>query len=97
MVDALKKNLERVTLELRDVKSEYYTICRRFKYVTLPGMKSRVPQNKAGTGLPHSFPTNNEVFHLLTAFVEEFYDKAPRVAAYRDIVLGAVIILFCIF
>lgn len=94
MLNALKKNMERVTSELSDVKDEYGTIIRRFKYVTLPGMKSRVPVNKEGTGLPHSFPTNNEVFHLLTAFVEEFYDKAPRVAAYRDIVVGVFIITF---
>ena len=81
------KNLERVKEELKALGTEYRSILARFKYVTLFGMKSRVPQEER-----YKYPRNNEFFHLLTAFIEEFYDKAPRVAAYRDIcvlVLGA--------
>ena len=83
----MNQNLERVRDELQALKAEYLSICARFKYVTLPFMKSRVPPEEL-----YKYPRNNEFFHLLTAFVEEFYDKAPRVAAYRDIcvlVLGA--------
>ena len=84
----MSQNLERVKQELESLGAEYKSILKRFKYVTLPFMKSRVSQEDRDAGIPR----NNEFFHLLVSFVEEFYDKAPRVATYRDIcvlVLGA--------
>lgn len=76
----MNQNKERITEELLALWAEYKRICDRFKYVTLWGMESRVPQH-----LLYRYPRNNELFHLLTAFVEETYDKAPRTCAYVTI------------
>ena len=73
----MNQNVERVKEELVSLKNEYLSIIKRFKYVTLAFMKSRVPPSEL-----HKDPRNNELFHLLTAFVEEWYDQAPRVNAY---------------
>jgi hypothetical protein len=86
-MNKVTKNLERIKTELKALREEYTFIASRFRYVTLPGMKSRVPQGKRGMG----YPDNNELFHLLVACIEEFYDKAPRVAAYRDIIVAAAV------
>jgi predicted TIM-barrel enzyme len=80
--DSTKKNMERVQDELKALAAEYKSIIKRFRYVTLIGMKSRVPLSKQGMG----YPDNNELLHLLTAFVEETFQKAPRVSAYVFIV-----------
>lgn len=81
----INRNRIRLKHEAWALLAEYKVIFGRFRYVTLLGMKSRVPQHRVNDG----YPDNNELFHLLTAFMEEFYDKAPRMAAYRDIVLIA--------
>tara|TARA_R110000803_G_scaffold37627_1_gene81173 strand:- start:191 stop:478 length:288 start_codon:yes stop_codon:yes gene_type:complete len=73
MKNKIAKNLERVQYELIKLYAEYRSIIRRFQWVTLPGMKSRSPAGE---------PDNNELFHLLTAFVEELFDQAPRTCAY---------------
>lgn len=86
-------NLARIKSELAELCEEYHFILRRFRYVTLVGMKSRVPMAMQGMG----FPDNNELFHLLTAFVEEFYDKAPRIAAYRDITVIVAVVVYFLF
>lgn len=71
--------------------TEYISLVDRFKYVTLWGMKTRVPLGQQGMG----YPTNNELFHLLTAFVEELFQKAPRVCAYMtEIAMGAYFIMW---
>lgn len=80
---AINRNLLRLKHEAWALLDEYKSIIGRFRYVTLIGMKSRVPAELVAQG----HPDNNELFHLLTAFIEEFYDKAPRMAAYRDIAL----------
>lgn len=67
------KNVERVQYELLKLYAEYRSILRRFQWMTLPGMKSRSPIGE---------PDNNGIFHLLTAFVEELFDQAPRTSAY---------------
>ena len=72
-MNPLSKNLERIQYELIKLYAEYRTIIRRFQWVTLPGMKSRAPAGE---------PDNNGIFHLLTAFVEELFDQAPRTCAY---------------
>ena len=74
-------NADRVKEELKALGAEYKSILERFKYVTLPFMKTRVPQSKQDEG----FPDNNELFHLLTAFIEELFDQAPRCCAYVTI------------
>ena len=71
--NGIAKNLERVQYELLKLYAEYRSILRRFQWVTLPGMKSRAPAGE---------PDNNGIFHLLTAFVEELFDQAPRTCAY---------------
>ena len=76
MKDDIAKNTERVTAELRALGREYLVIIKRFRWVTLPGMESRSPAGE---------PRNNGVFHLLTAFIEELYDQAPRTCAYITI------------
>ena len=73
MKNGIAKNIERVQYELLKLYAEYRSILRRFQWVTLPGMKSRSPAGE---------PDNNELFHLLTAFVEELFDQAPRTCAY---------------
>lgn len=45
-----KKNLERVKSELSDLMVEYSTILDRFRYVTLFGMKTRVPLHRINGG-----------------------------------------------
>tara|TARA_R110000803_G_scaffold54585_2_gene111317 strand:- start:68 stop:352 length:285 start_codon:yes stop_codon:yes gene_type:complete len=69
----IKKNFKKVQYELIYLYAEYRSIIRRFQWVTLPFMKSRAPVGE---------PDNNELFHLLTAFVEELFDQAPRTCAY---------------
>ena len=77
----MNQNIERLQEELKALGREYRSIIKRFKYVTLPFMKTRVPQDKQDKG----FPDNNEVFHLLTAFIEEFFDQCPRLCTYLTI------------
>lgn len=82
-MQSMSKNLLRLKHEAWALLAEYKVIFGRLRYVTLIGMKSRVPQHRVNDG----YPDNNDLFHLLTAFIKEFYDKAPRMAAYRDITL----------
>ena len=72
-MNPVSKNLEKVHYELLKLYAEYRSILRRFQWVTLPFMKSRAPAGE---------PDNNSVLHLLTAFVEELFDQAPRTCAY---------------
>jgi hypothetical protein len=72
-MNPISKNVERVQYELLKLYAEYRSILRRFQWVTLPFMKSRAPAGE---------PSNNELFHLLTAFLEELFDQAPRTSAY---------------
>ena len=87
--NSIEKNKERVATELKALWVEYKAIAGRFKYVTLWGMKTRVPVGKQGMG----HPTNNELLHLLTAFVEELADQAPRTTAYLIIVTAVIHII----
>lgn len=80
-MNPVSKNLEKVQYELLKLYAEYRSILRRFQWVTLPFMKSRAPAGE---------PDNNELFHLLTAFVEELFDQAPRTCAY--LVQGALVV-----
>jgi len=89
----MNRNLLRLKHEAWALLDEYKTLFGRFRYVTLIGMKSRVPAELVASG----HPDNNELFHLATAFIEEFYDKAPRIAAYRDIALIAGVCGWLIF
>ena len=86
MLSKLSKNMERITEELKAWGSEMLSIIKRFQYVTLPFMKSRVPLDLQEDG----FPDNNEFFHLCTAFIEETIDKLPRTLAYSIIIYGVV-------
>jgi hypothetical protein len=90
---AINKNLLRLKRESWALLDEYKTLFGRLRYVTLIGMKSRVPAELVAQG----HPDNNELFHLLTAFIEEFYDKAPRMAAYRDITLIVIACAWAVF
>jgi hypothetical protein len=77
MIDKSKSSLEQVQGELRDLWDEYVAIVGRFKYMTLPFMKSRVPVNWR-----FKYPEDNNILRLVTAFIEELFDKAPRTCAY---------------
>jgi hypothetical protein len=89
MFDKATKNLERVKRELEALAAEYLAIFGRFRYVTLPFMKTRVPDRLIRQG----YPDNNEIYHLLTAFVEELFDQAPRVCAYVAETLLAIYVI----
>jgi len=78
MNDKIEKNSNRVKDELKALCAEYKLIFQRFRYVTLPGQKTRVPVGKQGMG----FPDNNEFFHLIIALIEETYQKGSRICAY---------------
>ena len=82
----MNKNLEVIRDELKALKVEYLSIIKRFKYVTLPFQKSRVPADEL-----YQHPKNNEFFHLIAAFIEEFYDKCPRCCAYLTITILVVL------
>lgn len=79
-MNSLKKNLSVLKEEWKELYLDQRFNLSRFRYVTLPFMKSRVPIDKR-----YQYPDNNGIFHLFVALISSCYQHLPRTLTYLTV------------